>query len=376
MIMAFLFSLILLFYSYLVFPLILVVFRPILSKPWDQKNVEPFVSIVVSAYNEEDVIREKIENALSLDYPADLLEILVSSDGSTDRTNEIVSSMNDPRITFYPFLQRSGKTSCLNKIVPAAKGDIILFTDANSILPTSVLRKIVRNFADQEVGLVTGWTKYKSQSGGEGATSSYAQYEKVLKKMESAIGSCVGADGAIFAIRKELYQTLRDDDINDFVIPLNVIQQEKRVVLDPDVYCFEEAAQNSDDEYRRQVRITARTLRAIRRNMEMLRPQKFGMFSFFMFSHKVMRFLTPIIFLGVYLFNAFLFRRTLLLKLMFLGQNLFLLSALAGNLSRSKNKILRLCNMLIVTFAAQCYGWIRMIKGVEDTTWTPRGSKQ
>jgi hypothetical protein len=153
---------------------------------------------------------------------------------------------------------------------------------------------------------------------------------------------------------------------------LNVIQQEKRVVLDPDVYCFEEATQGADDEYRRQVRITTRTLRAIRRNMEMLWPQNFGMFSFFMFSHKVMRFFTPIFFLGVYLFNLYLLKRTLLLKVVFLGQNLFLLSALVGNLFKPKNKILKLSNMMLLTFVAQCSGWMRMLKGIEDITWTPR----
>jgi len=371
MIMAFSLLLFLLCYSYLFFPLILAVLRPFLSRPRVQDQVQPYVSIVLSAFNEEAVIRQKIDNSLNLDYPADRLEILVSSDGSTDRTNEIVSSIEDPRIRFYPFLQRSGKTSCLNKMVPAAKGEIILFTDANSILPSSVLKNIVRNFSDQEVGLVTGWTRYGSPSGTEGAVGGYARYERMLKEMESDIGSCVGADGAIFAIRKELYRTLRDDDINDFIIPLSIIRQRKRVVLDPDVYCFEEATQSTDDEYKRQVRITARTLLAIRRNMDMLNPLEFGMFSFFVFSHKVMRFLTPIIFWGVYLFNVFLFRRSLFFKMIFLGQNIFLMSALVGNFPRLRNRFLEFCNMLMTTFLAQCSGWIRTLKGSDDTTWTP-----
>jgi len=365
--------LLLLLYSYVIYPAILFVLSRVFRKPWKQKRFEPHVTVVISAYNEEGVIRDKILNTLSLDYPENKLRVVVGSDGSTDGTNEIVANIKVRRLRFYHFPQRLGKTACLNRMVPRSKGEIVVFTDANSMLPPGVIRSIVRNFADPAVGLVTGWTKYCSPSDEKAPAGSYARFEKALKIMESSSGSCVGADGAIFAIRKSLYRPLQDDDINDFVIPLDVIRQKHRAVLDPDVFCIEDAAAAAGDEYQRQVRITTRTLRAIRRNIEMLNPLRYGLFSFFMISHKVLRFLCPYFFISAYIINmALLGRKVLLSRLIFLGQNLLLAGVLGGFVSKSANSIHRLSRMLLITFAAQGIAWIRMIAGFTDTTWSPR----
>ena len=372
MIIIFLLLMLLSIYSYLIYPFLLRYFRTIFSKPWLQNAVEPSVSMVVCAYNEEAVIREKLNNALSLDYPKDLFEIIVCSDGSTDRTNQIVSSISDHRITSHAFERRSGKTACLNRAVPQAKGEILLFTDANSILPADVLRNIVRNFSDPEVGLVTGWTKYRGADGQEAPTGSYARYEKALKIGESAVDSCVGADGAIFAVRKHLYRPLRDDDINDFVIPLDVIRQHYRVVLDPDVFCFEEGVESAEDEYSRQVRITTRTLWAIRRNAELLNPLRYGYFALFMFSHKLMRFFTPVFLMALCLVNFVVLGKHKIFKLYFLGFNIIMLIAGIGYILKPKNRLINTAIMLLVSFSAQFKGLIRMVQGISDTTWTPR----
>ncbi len=372
MVIAFYLFIFFLVYSYFLYPLLLVVLKPVIRKPWKQKDMELPVSIVVSAYNEEKVIQDKVLNALSIDYPANLLEVVVSSDGSTDRTNEIVSDIKDPRISFHAFPQRAGKSACLNRVVPHARGEIVLFTDANSALPPLAVRKIVRNFHDREVGLVTGWTKYRGPSGKDGSAGAYSRYEKLLKVLESAIGSCVGADGAIFAMRKSLYRPLRDDAINDFVLPLNVVEKKKRVVLDPEVFCFEDASERAENEFRRQVRITTRTLWAIRRNMRLLNPRKFGWFSFFMFSHKVMRFLIPLFLAGTFVVNIFLLGLTPFYRLTFLGQALFLVGASAGLMIKGRNGMLDACAMLFVTFAAQGLAWLRMLAGIGDTMWTPQ----
>ena len=147
-------------YSYAVYPLILYGVSRVLHRNWHQQNIEPSVSVIISVYNEEAVIREKLSNALALDYPGELLEIVVSSDGSTDRTNEIVSEISDPRLVLKAFTDRLGKTACLNRVVPEARGEIVIFTDANSIFPQDLVRSVVGNFADKDIGLVTGWTKY------------------------------------------------------------------------------------------------------------------------------------------------------------------------------------------------------------------------
>ena len=362
----------LLLYSYVIYPAVLFVLSRVYRKPWRQKDFEPHVTVVISAYNEEGVIVEKVLHTLDLDYPQNKLKVVVASDGSTDATDELVSSISDRRVKLVRFPRRIGKTACLNRIVPRSKGEIVVFTDANSVLPASVLRNMVRNFAEPAMGLGTGWTKYRSPSGEEVPTGGYARYEKALKIMESAGGSCVGADGAVFAIRKPLYRPLRDDDINDFVIPLDVIRQEQRGVLDPDVLCFEEASEGAGNEFQRQVRITTRTLWAVSRNRDMLIPWKYGLFSFYLLSHKAMRFLSPYFFGRTYLTNMALLGGRVVFRLIFLGQNLFLAGALGGFAAGSGNPVLRLCRMLLVTFAAQGLAWVRMLAGLTDTMWSPR----
>lgn len=358
-------------YSYLIYPSLLPVLSRIIKRDWLKQGISPSVSVIISAYNEEAVIDQKVRNALALDYPEERLEIIVSSDGSTDRTNEIVSAIKDPRLTLFAFPEREGKTACLNKSVPKAKGEIVLFTDANSMFPSDVLLKLVRNFADQDIGLVTGWTKYHKAGGSEDATGLYAKFEKWSKVHESLVSSCVGADGAVFAVKKGLYRPLQDWDINDFVIPLDVIRQDKRVVLDLDVFCYEEASEGAGKEYNRQVRITTRTLGAIRRNMDLLNPLEYGSFSFLIFSHKVMRFLGPFFILGAFLSNLFILDRGIFFLGCFAFQSLILIWSLLSLLLRLEGKVSGILKFLLATFTAQAAGWVRMLIGVKDTTWRP-----
>ncbi len=360
------------FYSYLIYPLILFVLARVMQNQWVQKNISPTTSIIVSAYNEEAVIKEKILNALALDYPKELLEVLVSSDGSTDLTNEIVSGIEDSRLVLRAFSERSGKTACLNRVVPDAKGDIILFTDANSMFPSDLLIKLVRNFYGPEVGLVTGGTKYRSREGGKDVTGIYSRLEQWTKRSESVISSCVGADGAVFAMRKSLYRPLEVNDINDFVIPLHVIKQGKRVVMDPEVFCFEEPSKGDKKAYRRQVRITTRTLWAIRRNLNLLNVLRYGSFSFFLFSHKVIRFLVPFFFTGAFIFNLFILDESLLYVLTLVGHVLFVAAGILNMFEILNGRISTLCKFFLTTLFAQLIGWIRMLIGIKDTIWTPQ----
>jgi cellulose synthase/poly-beta-1,6-N-acetylglucosamine synthase-like glycosyltransferase len=362
----------LLVYSYAIYPLIVFCLATVLPNSWQRKDHRPSVSIIISAYNEEAVIESKIRNALAVDYPKELLEIIVGSDGSTDRTNEILSRIQHPCLTFHNFTERSGKTECLNRMVPRAKGEIILFTDANSMFPADLLAKIVRNFADPTIGLVSGWTKYHTGPMKEATTGVYARFDKHLKMWESEIDSCVGADGAIFAIRKPSYRNLLPQDINDFVIPLNVIREGLRTVLDPEVFCIERAAMDVRGEFKRQVRITTRTLSAINRNIDFLNPLRYGFFSFFLFSHKVMRLAAPVFFIALIFLSLAGWNIHFIYKMFLLGQAIFLLSGIMGFCLDVQWKIVEISKLLLVTFAAQLLGWIRMIGGVEDITWIPK----
>jgi len=358
-------------YSYALYPPILWGLQKIGHRPWKQGDQKLSVSLIISVYNEESVIRAKIENALELDYPQELLEIIVSSDGSTDGTHDIAAQFKDPRVVLKSF-ERLGKTECLNRVVPEALGDIILFTDANSMFPKNLLTNLTKNFHDPDVGLVTGWTKYVKVGGGEEVTGIYAKLEKITKHWESSVSSCVGADGAVFAIRKELYKPLEADDINDFIIPLNVVQQKKRVVLNPEVFCHEEATGSDQKAFRRQVRITTRTLWAIRRNLSFLNFKTYGFFAFFLLSHKVMRLAMPIFLIGAFLMNLFLLGTSWFYYFTFLGFIFFPALGLINLFGKADNKIASICKFFLITLSAQFVGWIRMAAGVKDKTWTPQ----
>jgi glycosyltransferase involved in cell wall biosynthesis len=368
----FLILLFLCIYPYFLYPLLITLLSKLFARDWQRgDSSKQRISVIISVFNEEGVIREKIENSLRLHYPEELLEIIIVSDGSTDRTNQIASSFSDPRVRLEAFSERKGKTACLNQVVPLAKGDIIVFTDANSMFPHDALLKFSRNFNSEQVGLVTGWTKYRKPGGDEESVGLYGRLEMVTKKAESLISSCVGADGAVLAVKKHLYLPLKDCDINDFVIPLNVIGQGKRVVLDPDLYCIEQPGDNESKEFRRQVRITNRTLGAIGRNIRFLDPFAFGSFAFFLFSHKVVRFLVPFYFLGTLITALLLANVSIFFTGFAIAQLIFICIGIAGIFKFSNCRLTQLCSFFLLTIAAQLVGWIRWATGKADVMWKP-----
>lgn len=336
----------------------------------------PTVSLLISAYNEKAVIEEKIKNSLSLTYPKELLEIVVISDGSDDGTNEIVERYSSQGVRLKYFEGRIGKTACLNQVVPASRGDIIVFSDANSIYDSEALRNLVVPFHDETVGFVTGYTRYSDQrdSGTSSSLGLYAAMEKFTKKAESRMGSCVGADGAIFAVRKSLYKPLQKTDINDFVIPLTIVRQGFRGVLAENAFCVEQAAGNSRDEFRRQVRITNRTLRALFNNPDLLNPLAHALFAFELFSHKAAKFLAPF-FIILFVFCAIVLASSgtgyLLLLLALCACPLFALGS--GNERRrtALSRFNALCITFLATNAAILAGWFHFMRGKTFVAWSP-----
>ena len=368
---SFLILLFLCIYPYFLYPLIVTLLSKLYARDWRRDDSKQRISVIISVFNEEGVIREKIDNTLKLLYPEELLEIIIVSDGSTDRTDQIAASSGDHRVRLEAFSERKGKTACLNQVVPHAKGDIIVFTDANSMFPPDALLKVSRNFNSEQVGLVTGWTKYRKPGGDEESVGLYGRLEMVTKYGESLISSCVGADGAVFAVRKHLFLPLKDYDINDFVIPLNVIGQGKRVVLDPELFCIEQPGDNESKEFRRQVRITNRTLGAIGRNIRFLNPFAFGSFAFFLLSHKVVRFLVPFSFLGTLLTALLLAKVSIIYTGFAFAQLLFICIGIAGIFKISNGRLTQLCSFFLLTIAAQLVGWIRWASGKSDVMWKP-----
>lgn len=367
-------------YAYLGYPALLWVLtrfvKPRTTERFDNEEPLPSVTLIISAYNEEKVIAEKIHNALSLDYPADLLEIVVVSDGSSDLTPQIVSEFAEKGIVLRHYEGRIGKTACLNRAVPLATGQIIVFSDANSDYDRDALKALVHPFQDNTVGFATGWTRYGSGDDMAVADSLglYSKLELVTKELESHLGSCVGADGAIFAIRKDLYVPLKDYDINDFVIPLTINKQGYRGILNRKACCFEQDAGGTKGEFYRQVRITNRTLRAIINHRQLLNPLKFGFFSFELFSHKLCKFLVPFFMFGLSLSNIVLITEGGLYLLTMVGQIIFYTgSSVAVSISGNTwtVRIFKAARAFVVINAAILLAWVRYLQGETYTTWSP-----
>ena len=254
----------------------------------------PTVTFIISAYNEAAVIRAKLENTLALDYPADRLDIVVISDASSDGTDEAVVGCGSPRVRLARQPERRGKTAGLNAVVPTVAGEIVVFSDANAMYAPDAVRMLVRNFADGTVGCVTGEARYTDQSHGtaDEGERAYWSYEIGIKRLETAVGSMVGGDGAIYAIRRMLWRTLPDNAINDFLNPLQIVAAGWRAVYEPEAICFEETAGGIRTEYKRRIRIVSRSWRALFQAPAVLNPFRVGFFAVSVVSHKVLRWLS------------------------------------------------------------------------------------
>jgi cellulose synthase/poly-beta-1,6-N-acetylglucosamine synthase-like glycosyltransferase len=341
----------------------------------------PTVTLLISAFNEDDVIAAKLENTLSLDYPSELLQILVVSDASDDQTDAIVASFASRGVALVRMPERSGKTLGLNAALRQASGDVVVFSDANAMYERDALRMLVRNFADAEVGAVVGESGYtapaRESQRSEGA---YWKYEIFIKRFESALGSVVGGDGAVYSIRRSLFVPMRADALSDFVNPLQIARAGYRVVYEPAARCWESAADDFGKEFRRKVRIVNRAWRALLSMAALMNPIRYGGFAIALISHKLLRWLVPL-FLVVLLFaNAALALRSLFYGLVLAGQCLFYLLALLGWLMRTRPWLPRMVSIpyyFCLVNVASAIGILDAYRGKTYTTWTtaraPRG---
>jgi cellulose synthase/poly-beta-1,6-N-acetylglucosamine synthase-like glycosyltransferase len=256
----------------------------------------PSATLVISAFNEALHIQSKIENALALDYPSHLLQVMVISDASDDGTDELVLKFANRGVLCCRQSERLGKSAGLSRFCPQASGEILVFTDANSMFRPDALKNLVRHFDDPTVGYTVGRQLYDRHATEASADSEnfYWNIELCLKDWESRLSSVVGADGAIYALRKELFEPLAAEDINDFLLPLKVIVKGFRGIFDPTAICFEDAAPDFQGEFRRKYRIVNRSLRAVTKVPQALNPFKVGGFAGLLFAHKVMRWFAPL----------------------------------------------------------------------------------
>jgi len=290
-------SLLILVYVYVGYPLLVRLLSLLRMTPVQRDDsYRPSVSIVIAAYNESADIENTLDNKLKLDYPLEKMEILVVSDESDDGTDEIIERKardSDCPIKLIRQVPRQGKTAGLNTLIAQACGEIILFSDANSQWDKHAVARLVSNFADPDVGYVTGKMVYVNEDGslvGDGC-SAYMKYENWLREHETHLGSIVGVDGGIDAMRKALHVPLRPDQLPDFVQPLKVIEQGYRVVYEPRALLKENTNEDSGSEFSMRVRVGLRALWALKDMSHLMNPVRFGIFSLQMISHKLLRYL-------------------------------------------------------------------------------------
>ena len=294
-------------YVYLGYPLLLAVVGLFARRSKASVGYFPTISVLIAAYNEEAGIQKKIEQTLILDYPPDKIEILVLSDCSTDRTDEIVKSFADRRVRLFRSPQRKGKTNAQNLGVETAKGEILIFSDATTVYHSLALQYLATNYANPAVGAVSGRYQYFDPEGksptGSGMIA-FWNYENFIKKMQSQIRTISGCCGCIYSVRRAVYTPLHPDVISDLVQPLWAIQKGYRVVFEDRALAYEETTKTSKEEFSMRVRVVTRGIRGILSVPGLLNPMKHGWVSFQLISHKVLRWMIPFFLLVLFASSA------------------------------------------------------------------------
>lgn len=360
-------------YAFLVFWLSRIFGRMTTRSPVDDTDL-PTVAILIAAYNEEPIIAERVRNALATQYPVEKLQILVGSDGSSDGTVEVLSQFRGFPVRTLNFAQRRGKASVLNDAIETIDADLVLFSDANTFVDPTAVRRLVSWFGDATVGVVCGRLELTDPKTGCNVDSIYWKYETFLKKCEAKLGALLGANGAIYVIRRTCYRPIPPSTIvDDFVIPLLAqLRTGCRIVYDCEAVAREESAPDIKSEFRRRCRIGAGGFQAIAMLWRLLDPRR-GWIALTFFSHKVLRWLCPFFLMLAFLANLTLCGKPIYRAPM-AAQIAFYLAAMAGRYVPKGiplSKALRLANMFASMNAALLVGFCRWLSGTQRGIWQP-----
>lgn len=363
-------------YVYVGYPLVVYFFSVLFPRPVERGEIEPSVTVLITAFNEEAAIRDKIENTLKLEYPSAKLEILVASDGSTDATDRIVEEFADRGVKLFRQEGRVGKTETQNNAVERAAGEIVLFSDATTEYESDVLRKLLPAFSDATVGCVAGRLIYVDPSStvvGKGARS-YWNYETFIKSAESDACSLIGASGCLYAVRRSAYKPMYAEACSDFLVCTMLYRQGLRSVFEPAAVCFEDTNKRPSDEMQMRVRVIAQTFTDLWRNIDMMNPFRSGFYAIELISHKVLRYAVPILLLSLLVSNMLTAEWSLFFSVIFAAQMIFYLLALVGwVLERLGFRLIFLVIPLYFVLAnlASVIAFYRFLRGERISTWEP-----
>ncbi len=333
----------------------------------------PPVSFIIAAHNEEAVIASKLENTLALDYPKDKLEVIVVSDASTDRTNDIVAGFGDRGVRLLALEERTGKISAVGRAVEEAGGEIVVFSDATGIYNEAALRKMARHFADPKVGGVGGEVRYVSGDSvvGEG-TGAYWRYEKIVKALQSAAFSNTTVSGAIHAVRKELFVLAAPETGSDMIVPMSIVKAGYRVIYEPEAVATEATTQRAADEFRMRVRIPVRGFASMAHSRGAMNPFTHPGIFFHVTSHKALRWLAGVFMIGIFASSVALAASSILYAVFLAAQIVFYAAAGIGYLLRDRKKtVFNIPYYFCLLNFAALIGLAQFLAGRRIASWEP-----
>jgi cellulose synthase/poly-beta-1,6-N-acetylglucosamine synthase-like glycosyltransferase len=362
------------FYTYLGYPVFVYLLSRIFGRDVNRAAMEPTVSVIITAYNEEKNIRAKLENTLSLNYPKDKIEVIVASDGSTDGTDEIVGQFESRGVRLYRKDGRVGKTDTQNGAVATATGEVLLFSDATTLYQGDVLRALVPNFADPSVGCVAGKLIYldKTASGIGTGAKSYWSYETFVKEGESRLASLIGVSGCLYAVRRSAYVPMYAEACSDFMISMVMQRQRLRTIFEPGAVCTEDTHSRTDNEFSMRVRIISQTISDLWLNRDLLNPFRNGLYAVQLVSHKVLRYAVPAFLLLAFVSSALLAASSAAFLLVFLSQCCFYGWAILAWILESRRIKLGLAAVpmyFVLVNLSSVAGFVQFVRGNRFARW-------
>ena len=365
-------------YSYFIYPLVLLVLRklrgstntsPLAKTPTSW----PYITLIVTAYNEEKRIREKIENTLKLTYPAEQLELVVASDCSDDATDAIVAEYADRQVKLVRASERLGKEDAQLCAIKAAKGEVLVFSDVATQIPTDALQQLAGYFEDATIGAVSSEDRFVSKDGTLAGEGAYVKYEMWLRQLESDLAGLVGLSGSFFAARRTICDNWDIHSPSDFNTALNAASAGLKAVTAPDVLGYYSDLADPAKEYARKIRTVIRGMTGLARHKEVMNPSKYGIFSLQVISHKLMRWLAPWFFILFFILSAMTASHGIFYGLIFAGQIGFYGVALVAHFLPELRAIgpIKIIYFFVQVHIALLDAGIKFLSGKRMTTWKP-----
>lgn len=365
------------FWAMIGYPLSIKLLGKVYKDKKNRKNyaLEPTVTIMIVAHNEEKVIKEKLDNVCNLNYPKDKLRILVSSDNSTDNTNVIVENYikdhDNEDITLYKVKERKGKTNAQNEAQKIVTTEFLVMTDANALLDRNAIRELMASFVSEDIAYVTGCLKYvnSNQSSTSKSESTYWDSEVIIRDIESKIQTITAGNGALYACRNSEYYDISPIECHDSSMPFDFALKKKRALNNIDAIAYEKAGEKNKDEFNRKVRMNRLILKVFKNTFKSFNFFKYKWFSFFYFGHRTCRYLLWVNHLLFFITNAFNYNQNILFMIVFIFQVIVYLLYIIGTLCKLKNKYVRLINYYFMTVIAQWVAVYKSLTGKSKPFW-------